>query len=737
MKYTPLALLLATAAPSSASSAPHRMSHASLKSAPPASTTPLVDALHATGLVAVTSVEGLSESKAGMLSSLPGCIADVESSPSVKVATAVLPDGTVRKSFASTAGPDGAMSSIRTVEDYLSSAGKVSSPSCEAFSSYADSFRAAVGRATSDFAGRLSSELGGSLPVPLVTASSGRAYATVSDVVSGGTHLEHFHSYSKPVAGGEGGETIELHTDQGLFIAFTPGLVVGSSEGEGAGLSGGFHVRDAEGRSTTVNFDEEDDLVFMIGDGANSLINERLGDKDGSKVLRATPHALSLPASDGARVWYGRMVLSPADLDGDRQALIERVRNGGAAKGVGCSGPDMTAIINTARELQEGNDGHDYSGNGCAEDEMYCWFRCQKLSDFGFAEGLTPENACLVSESKKLRFLEGNESDAGVATLKCANPRMQVHPTGKGHGDYYPVCTTNTAETHPVTPYPAIEQQDEEVCDLASWEAFSNQGDYEHKVDLTQPDTKNFDGSILEGAETHLLYTVKDGKLHGRIVSDQVFGWLAFGLGNIGGKHNGMNGANVILAAPGPHETYSAATGLEVTDSQDPSTGSVAGYKIHEADSSFRHWAVPVSPDLADASFSFDGCYTDLTFEVDAINGKGFHFDGVDTLIWGANSEDYFVGYHGRTNRMIFDLDWGTGEILARSIDVTGEALADVEVVEADAEKEEHDHSGHKTDGEVEVPAGAEPMKIEEESAASSKVSIVGLVAAGAAVFLH
>jgi len=64
------------------------------------------------------------------------------------------------------------------------------------------------------------------------------------------------------------------------------------------------------------------------------------------------------------------MVLSPADLDGDRQALIERVRNGGAAKGVGCSGPDMTAIINTARELQEGNDGHDYSGNGCAEDEM-------------------------------------------------------------------------------------------------------------------------------------------------------------------------------------------------------------------------------------------------------------------------------------------------------------------------------------------------------------------------------
>ena len=73
----------------------------------------------------------------------------------------------------------------------------------------------------------------------------------------------------------------------------------------------------------------------------------------------------------------------------------------------------------------------------------YCWFRCQKLSDFGFAEGLTPENACLVSESKKLRFLEGNESDAGVAELKCVNPRLQVHPNGKGHGDYYPLCTTN------------------------------------------------------------------------------------------------------------------------------------------------------------------------------------------------------------------------------------------------------------------------------------------------------
>ena len=277
MKYTPLALLLATATPSSASTtastAPLRMTHASLKSTPIDSTTPLVDALHTTGLVAVTSVAGLSESKAGMLASLPGCIANIESSSSsVKVATAVLPDGTVRKSFASSAGPDGVLSSIKTVEEYRSSAGMGSFLSCEAFTSYADSFRAAVGRATSDFAGRLSSELGGSLPTPLVTAStSGKAYGTVSDVVSGGTHLEHFHSYSKPVASGEDGETIELHTDQGLFIAFTPGLVVGSYEGEGAGLSGGFHVRDAEGRRTTVNFDEGDDLVFMIGDGVNSL----------------------------------------------------------------------------------------------------------------------------------------------------------------------------------------------------------------------------------------------------------------------------------------------------------------------------------------------------------------------------------------------------------------------------------------------------------------------------------
>lgn len=69
------------------------------------------------------------------------------------------------------------------------------------------------------------------------------------------------------------------------------------------------------------------------------------------------------------------MVLSPADLDGDRQALIERARNGGggAAMGVGCSGPDMTAVIDSARELEEGDEdgpGHDNSGNDCAEDEL-------------------------------------------------------------------------------------------------------------------------------------------------------------------------------------------------------------------------------------------------------------------------------------------------------------------------------------------------------------------------------
>ena len=54
-------------------------------------------------------------------------------------------------------------------------------------------------------------------------------------------------------------------------------------------------------------------------------------------------------------------------------------------------------------------------------------------------------------------------------------------------------------------------------------------------------------------------------------------------------------------------------------------------------------------------------CFTSLEFETDNINGLKFNTTGTDTLIWGANGDDTYVGYHVR-NRAKFVLDWETGK---------------------------------------------------------------------------
>merc|ERR1712025_519591 len=53
---------------------------------------------------------------------------------------------------------------------------------------------------------------------------------------------------------------------------------------------------------------------------------------------------------------------------------------------------------------------------------------------------------------------------------------------------------------------------------------------------------------------------------------------------------------------------------------------------------------------------------TALTWETNNINGKNFNMSGFDDLIWGGNSKDYHVGYHGRGNRARFYINWVTGE---------------------------------------------------------------------------
>lgn len=257
--------------------------------------------------------------------------------------------------------------------------------------------------------------------------------------------------------------------------------------------------------------------------------------------------------------------------------------------GIGCSTWQQELGLHgssISRDLQE-----------CAEDEFYCWFRCQVLAD----HGLTPTTCT-----------ERN------LMLQCANPRDQVVPDGKAHGDYFPSCTNST---DPVTDYPKIEQQDNETCpDL--WEDFlATDEDYDHVVDLTVPN----------GPETHFMYSVIDDTIKGRLVHDNVHGWLAMGFANPGGKHNGMNGGHVILATPYSTEDYSPVTGLDTSSDE----AMIATYTIDTEDSAFRHWQNATNEEALIANVETNDCSTALSFEMNQINGKAFNVNGTDEMLWG------------------------------------------------------------------------------------------------------
>ena len=448
-------------------------------------------------------------------------------------------------------------------------------------------------------------------------------------VYRNGEHLEHFHSYQKLSTPEEMSDTIELHADQGLFIAFTPAMLAMHDESGAPDLSTpmeeskGFYIETPEGEIALVNFDSEDDLVFMLGDGVNQYVNPMLRkDSDSSsKKLRATPHAVKLDVHDRnlARVWFGLMVLPPAYAFnenenmtyGEIRRVLSTTKNEDIPAGLGCSSTEMRAL--------EGADE-------CFEENaIYCWHRCMPLDDHGVSF-----DACTADDHE----------------IKCTNPRFQVSD-GDSHGDFFPICTDSVLE---VTPYPTILEypQDPEVCTEEAWEAF-NEGDYEFSFNLTTDRTD---------ANFYWTPDVEAGTIKGRLVFNGQFGYISFGFINPDPEagHNGMNGGYVLMATPGSAIDYSAQFGLDLESDK-----TVAEFQVNENGSSFRHWHTPIGDTTAE-SFVDDGdCFTSLEFDLEGIHETKFNVTGADTVMWAGNPIDSFAGYHSR-NRAIFTVEWATGK---------------------------------------------------------------------------
>jgi hypothetical protein len=352
---------------------PYRISLKSLKGGCQRSQAQLKEALSTVGMVSVTDIgNDFRLKKQQTLSFLDEC--NRASSTSQEH---IFGDGTRRRTLAT-----------HTVNGEMQAAvSNHNEQACEAFEQASTLFRHQVAEVTEAFAARLESLIE-NVEHPLLTTQSGETLDTIAEVVENGEHLEHFHSYSSssdPVK--EDMDTIEMHTDQGMFLVFTPGQTANNQE-----LTDGFFIQLSDGSRVMVNFDQDDELVFLLGDGIHQVLAD-------NKDLYSAPHALQMTARD-VRVWYGRMVLPPANaispkhsdmtFGNIRNLLIENVRGGNdEVLSLGCSLPHQRAL-----QAEE---------ESCTADQLWCWHRCQNLTDVVSVAACDTEDldlACINSENQ-------------------------------------------------------------------------------------------------------------------------------------------------------------------------------------------------------------------------------------------------------------------------------------------------------------------------------------------------
>jgi len=532
-------------------------------------------ALRKDGLIQIAGLPGFAELRAETLRATHMCITV---SPHARRHT--FADGTVRRTLAAASGVTFGDQPLEPGSD---------AEACRSLEGSSQRLRQLIGNAADAFARRLDAVLG-LTSAQILRRADGGSYANLEEAVRSGERLEHFHSYGVPDANDTGDEehTLDFHIDQGLFIAFAPAMMVDDSAIPIASLpSGAFIVRTSEGQEFELAL-HEDALVVLLGDAAGQYMNRA----PPGVSLHVPSHAFRMPrgASGFHRVWYGMMQLPPADAVNEEVGLTFGQIRRQLTRAWSLDGPDAEVVLALgcshtlqARELAEAS---------CADNQLYCWHRC-----VNFTEEVSPE-ACSV---QNLGF-------------QCVNQFDQVYVSG--HGDFHPECTNSTT---PVTPRPPVEQP--EGCtgfaDLISDAAYANR-------------------VALVVDQTYFLWNVVDDKIEGKMVHNGLVGWMAMGLENVGGHHNGMNGAHIVMGRNIPGEA--------------PSIGE---YQIHPYATAFRNWKTPLNPsDLQDATMEVTDCFSSIAFKTATIYGRPLNVTSdSNIMIWALTHLDYptddFGGYSG------------------------------------------------------------------------------------------
>ena len=348
----------------------------------------ILRALETVGIVSITSIPDLH--KQALLRSLPECIKAIGKET-------VFADGTLRRTIATHSQGSHMWDAATDGED-----------SCDAFESQNRPFRAVVGQVVSDFGSFLEKAL--SLESSLLQHFTNEEVEfSFMDIVDQGDHLEHFHAYYTPSKYDSAidSTTIEWHIDQGLMLAFSPGQSNGQP-------TDGFYIKLADGSTETVHFDERDELVFFFGDGVNQIINPILMN-EGKNPIRVLPHALKMPHLEEERLWYGRMVLAPADAlhpvhgksFGDiRDNMIQQDEDFLA---IGCSSTGVARVLHV-------NPNPPVCNNATSS---YCWHSCMNYTDYDASPQLCAKKKMLFGCMNATGSLWNLATHDKTMELKC------------------------------------------------------------------------------------------------------------------------------------------------------------------------------------------------------------------------------------------------------------------------------------------------------------------------------
>eukprot|EP00808_Paulinella_micropora_P006331 g589.t1 len=595
----------------------------------------LLEALESSGMLSVTDIPSFASLRPAVLAAAHRC----SSTQHDRVKTSVFPDGTARRTLALPAAlPNSGISSLPLQE--LSSL----NADCTEFARLAADFRQLLDTVSMGFARVLSEavavRVGPAYSLlyqrPADSAAAAAAYRTIEDIVVAGAHLDHFHSYSSAKAAASGQDeqprapTIEMHTDQGLFIAVAPALMVAAASGQPNGHTAGRFLaqlpQSKEAQEVLLNGDA---LFLMMGDGVDQFVNGALRSAGGRPLL-AVPHALVMPdssqAEPEARVWFGRMYLPPDDAVhpqagvsfGKLKTLLNNQPNEGSAESsasallsMGCSDGKTVRRVMTADACNPTN-------------QIYCWFRC-----YDFTPTANPEYCA----SQSMGF-------------NCTSDAWDGIYQG-GHGAFTPRCTNSTTLEKDLVPPPVPKAP--ETCDFNETLFMHGEG-YNYMMTLKQNKSFFMWREQRKPAHCTACAPMVDGAL---VVKGNV-GWLALGIANPEGEKKGMQGGHVLIGIVSDGGT----------------TERIAEYVINPVTTPFDTWNAHVPQTVSDKSMTINECATVLSFSAKAIAGWNFNTTkGTrNNLIWAADPVyrgikttfrgTEYIGYHAQGLRGAFDVDF-------------------------------------------------------------------------------